>query len=487
MLITGKRAFGPWGGFTPPFGWGVGGEKTTEKTTSTTNPPAQTQTQTHTQTQIQTSVITSVTDVTSVASATVVTTIIDNPTPTTISPTSPVSPSSSTSNSAPSARTPPLTSPAHPSSDLTASVSDSLSSHPTSVSSAADHDATSATGSETGMSSVAYVTLSLSGSTVTLLSTFGPQSHPTVAANAGQSGGHGGMSKGEVAALVSACIAVFVLSLVLCYVWRKRRRVRLAERDIHSPTHTISNGMVQAPHSDAVAFGTRGSTSTSAHNSVMSSRFSTSDEGHGNGNESRDGEGRPSVSGGRTLIGASSENEKSSATSRTSTSSPSAEAETEETPRSSTFLLHPQPSLPSAPAPAGASHLTPPPRTASASPRLLPVPPMSPLMEPGPPGLAGQTRVSASPYAPYAYAWAVQSPTTAASEYLPYAWDNPPPSSEYLPGSSSRRTTFTSHFRASRGADAGVPPYPSSPGFGGFGEDGRSERSAPPMYTPTFE
>ncbi|RDX52213.1 hypothetical protein OH76DRAFT_1480824 [Lentinus brumalis] len=461
MLITGERAFGPWGGFTPPFGWGVGGEKTTEQTTSTTNPPAQTQTQTQTQTQIQTSVFTSVTDVTSVASATVVSTVINSPTPTD-PPTSPV-PASSASNS------------------------DSVTSHPPSGSSAADHDASSTTGSETGMSSVAYVTLSLSGSTVTLLSTFGPQSLPTVVANAGQSGGHGKMSKGEIAALIVACVAVFVLSLILCYVWRKRRRARLAERDIHSPTHTISNGMVQAPHSDAVAFGSRGSTSTSAHNSVMSSRFSTSDEGHGNSNSHRNPEGRPSMSGGRTLIGASSENEKLSAISRTSTSSPSAEADTEETPRSSTFLLHAQPSLPTVPAPAGASHLTPPPRTASASPRLLPVPPMSPLMEPGPPGLAGQTRISASPYAPYAYAWAVQSPTTAASEYLPYAWDNPPPSSEYLPGSSSRRTTFTSHFRASRGADAGVPPYPSSPGFGGFGEDERSERSAPPMYTPSLE
>ncbi|KAI0684071.1 hypothetical protein C8T65DRAFT_683213 [Cerioporus squamosus] len=452
MRLPERRAFGPWGGFTPPFGWGIGGAtSTTAKTTSITNPPA---TQTQTQTQIQTSVITSVTDITSVASATVVTTII-NPTPTT-PPASPTSPASS------------------------ATGSGSLSSHPTSASSAADHDASSTTGSDTGASSVAYVTLSLSGSTVTLLSTFGSQSRPTIAANAAQPGGQRGMSKGEIAALIVACISVFALSLILYYVWRRRRRVRMAERDIHSPAHTISNGMVQAPHSDrpagAIAFGgTRGSVSTSPNNSVMPSHFSTSDEGH----ESVTAERMPSVSGGRTLIGVSPANEKSSTISRSSTSSPSPEGETL---RPSTLLLHPQPSTPSQPPP---SHLTPPPRTASASPRLLPVPPVSPLMAPGPPGLHGQTPVSASPYAPYAYAWAVQSPTTAASEYSPYAWDNPPPSSEYLPQpGSSRRTTFARQFRVSREEGAGVPPYPSSPGFG---EDGRSERSAPPMYTPSSE
>ena len=75
----------------------------------------------------------------------------------------------------------------------------------------------------------------------------------------------------------------------------------------------------------------------------------------------------------------------------------------------------------------------------------------------------------------------------------PYAWDRPPPSSEYLPGSAgpaSRRSTFR----------ASVPPVPSPPyahgeahfsfalavaaqGAGGGAEDGGSERSALPAYS----
>ncbi|RPD60505.1 hypothetical protein L227DRAFT_88609 [Lentinus tigrinus ALCF2SS1-6] len=311
---------------------------------------------------------------------------------------------------------------------------------------------------------------------------------------------------------------ISTVSATMAAVWSLDQKRELTMYSFRAaPTHTVSNGMVQAPHSDgnsvmdAIAYGsisgsaTRGSTSTSAHNSMMSSRFSTSEEGH-RANVAR----LPSVSGGRTLVGASSENEKSSsaasADSRTTSPYPypSPDGGAGETPRSSTFLLHPpqQPSPSSSPpyAPAPGSLIQPPPRTASASPRILPAPPMSPLMPPGPPGLEDTTRVSASPYAPYAYAWAVQSPTTVESGEepgsgdggrgrSPYAWDHPPPSSEYLPGPSSRRTTF----RTSRGEalGMGVPPYPTSPAFGGMGmgvvEDGRSERSAPPMYTPSSD
>lgn len=159
-------------------------------------------------------------------------------------------------------------------------------------------------------------------------------------------------------------------------------------------------------------------------------------------------------------------------------------------PRSSTFLLSPRTVSPSPASPA-----TMPPRIPLPA-ALSPLSPASAYSASSPLPLSTPSDALSAAHQEHSPLSPLPPPAS------PYAWDHPPPSSEYLPGPSRRNT-----FRSSRTARSSIPSPPYAPGEGpyppfdftqlarvgeglpgvpmmpGVVEDGRSERSALPAYS----
>ncbi|KAI0767825.1 hypothetical protein C8Q74DRAFT_1370523 [Fomes fomentarius] len=431
------RAFGWWNGYTGPYGWpgeftSIQGTvtptptpTTTPTTTTPTQPPAQPP-------KTQTSTVTTAIVVTSP----VVITASPEPSST---PSTPASSPTDTSSESGNSRS--ITSRSSGRS-FSSSTSRSDRASPTSV---ADHAPSESPASE----SVVYHTVS--GTVTQTVSSVA--SGPTIVANTTASQSRS-MNSGEKAAIAIACILVFLLPVVIWFMRRKRKSQREHQR-IHSPTDTISGGMIYIGprRSNGAVRDTIDSQGATIHSlSIDSSRFSTSDDGHA----------------ARVVAAAAYPDEKSpSAFASPPGSSRDAYSAS---PRSSSPLLSPRSSVP---------------LISPAS----PISPMSPMVSmahmsqimpygyaPGPLPLAHMAPLS--PVHPMPNFPFITSPTTAATERLPYAWDNPPPSSEYLPG--SRRSTFRTSRYASRDLASG---FPSPPYGAALPEDARSERSAPPMYS----